>query len=115
MLCPAATGAPPSLSDPFAGSVVTDTDCMESYEFASLNAKLAVLKTSAVSSSVVSVEDAAVGLALGPTTVLTDIETVLFASDPSMLKFPAASENLMLPTLTTPGVVLLAVGVKVAV
>ena len=47
--------------------------------------------------------------------VFTNIVTMLLASDPSMLKLPTASENLLLPTLTTPGIVLLAVGVKVAV
>ena len=57
---------------------------------------------------------AIVGGVVSAGTVLTVIETVLFASDPSTLKLPAASENFLLPTLTTPGVVLLAVGVKVA-
>jgi hypothetical protein len=41
--------------------------------------------------------------------------TVLFASEPSTLKLPAASENLLLGTLTKPFVVLLAFGVNVAV
>ena len=39
----------------------------------------------------------------------------LFASEPSTLKLPAASENLLLATLTTPLVVLLAFGVNVTV
>ena len=47
--------------------------------------------------------------------VSTVIVTVLFASAPSTLNLPAPSENLLLATLTTPWVVLLAVGVKVAV
>ena len=38
----------------------------------------------------------------------TEKVPVLFASDPSTLKFPVASENLLLATLTTLGVVLLA-------
>jgi hypothetical protein len=51
---------------------------------------------------------------VGPTgTVLTVSVTVLFASAPSTLKFPAASENLLLATLTTL-CVLSAVGVKFA-
>jgi hypothetical protein len=41
--------------------------------------------------------------------------TVLLASAPSTFKFPTASENLLLATLTTPAVVLLVVGVNVAV
>jgi hypothetical protein len=48
-------------------------------------------------------------------TVSTAIVTVLFASTPSAFKFPTASENLLLATLTTPAVVLLVVGVNVAV
>ena len=47
--------------------------------------------------------------------VLTTIVTVLFESDPSILKLPAASENLLLETLITPLVVLLVLGVNVAV
>ena len=39
---------------------------------------------------------------------------VLLASDPSTLKFPAASENRPFPTLTAPGVLLFGVGVNVA-
>ena len=45
-------------------------------------------------------------------TVLTVIVWVLSASAPSTFKLPAASENLLLATLTTPLVVLSAVGVK---
>jgi hypothetical protein len=48
-------------------------------------------------------------------TVLTVIVTVLLTSDPSTLKFPAASENLLLPTLKTPLEVLFAAGVNVTV
>ena len=40
---------------------------------------------------------------------------VLLESDPSLLKLPAASENLVDATEITPFVVLSAVGVKVAV
>ena len=40
---------------------------------------------------------------------------VLLASAPSALKLPAASLNLLLATLITLGVVLLALGVKTAV
>ena len=47
--------------------------------------------------------------------VSTVMVTVLLASDPSALALPAASENLVLSTNTTPFVVELAVGVKVAV
>ena len=47
--------------------------------------------------------------------VLTDMVTELFASEPSALTLPAASAKTPLATLTTPLVVLLAVGVKVAV
>jgi hypothetical protein len=46
--------------------------------------------------------------------VLTVIVTVLFASEPSIFELPAASENLLLETLTTPLDVLFAVGVKMA-
>lgn len=48
-------------------------------------------------------------------TVLTVIVTVLSTSDPSMLKFPAASENLLLATFKTPFEVLFGVGVNVTV
>jgi len=48
-------------------------------------------------------------------TVLTVIVTVLSTSDPSMLKFPAASENVLLATLKTPFEVLFGVGVNVTV
>ena len=48
-------------------------------------------------------------------TVLTDIVTVLLGSAPSALTFPAASENLLLATWTTPLAVLLKFGVKIAV
>ena len=48
-------------------------------------------------------------------TVSTVIVTVLFASAPSTLKFPATSENLLFATLTTPLAVLPGVRVKVAV
>ena len=41
--------------------------------------------------------------------------TVLFGSEPSLLKLPAASENLVDATEITPFVVLSAVGVKIAV
>ena len=58
---------------------------------------------------------AIVGGVVSAGTVLTVIETVLFASDPSTLKLPAASENLLLATLTTPDTLLLAAGVNVAV
>ena len=47
--------------------------------------------------------------------VLTKIVTVLSASDPSILKVPEASENLLLVTLITPLDVLLVFGVNVAV
>ncbi len=47
--------------------------------------------------------------------VSTVMVTVLLASAPSALKLPAASENLLLSTNTTPFEVELAVGVKVAV
>ena len=58
---------------------------------------------------------AIVGGTVSAGTVLTANVTVLFASDPSTLKLPAASENLPFATLTMPLAVLLAVGVKVAV
>ena len=48
-------------------------------------------------------------------TVSTVIATALLASAPSAFKFPAASENALSATLTTPAVVLLVVGVNVAV
>ena len=47
--------------------------------------------------------------------VLVAIVTVLLASKPSVLKLPTTSLNLLLATEITLGVVLLAVGVKVAV
>jgi hypothetical protein len=58
---------------------------------------------------------AIVGGMLSTGVVLTEIVTELFASEPSILKFPDASENLLLATLITPLTVLLALGVKVAV
>ena len=58
---------------------------------------------------------AIVGGMVSAGTVLIANVTVLFESEPSTLKLPAASENLVLPTLTTPLAVLLAAGVKVAV
>ena len=48
-------------------------------------------------------------------TVLTVMVTVLFTSEPSAFRLPAASENTLLATRTTPLVVLLAVGVNSAV
>ena len=48
-------------------------------------------------------------------TVSTTKASVLLASAPSELRFPAASEKTPLATLTTPVVVLLTVGVKSAV
>ena len=47
-------------------------------------------------------------------TVLTVRLPVLLVSAPSVLKLPAASENLPEATLMTPALVLLGVGVKVA-
>jgi hypothetical protein len=67
-----------------------------------------------MSNVVLSLETETVGGVISPTRVSTVIVTELFASEPSTLKFPDASENLLLDTLTTPGVVLLAVGVNVA-
>ena len=52
---------------------------------------------------------------VGAGIVFTVIVTVLFASAPSVLKVPAASLNLLLATLITPLVVLLAVGVNTEV
>ena len=49
------------------------------------------------------------------TTVLTLMLTVLSTSAPSVLELAAASLNVALATLIMAGVVLLAVGVKVAV
>ena len=65
--------------------------------------KLVLLLTSAIVGGVVS-----------KGTVFTEMVTMLFASEPSTLKFPAASENLLFTTLTTPLVVLLGLGVKIA-
>ena len=48
-------------------------------------------------------------------TVSTEKMTVLLASAPSLLVFPAASENFELATEITPSVVLSAVGVNMAV
>ena len=56
-----------------------------------------------------------VGLVTLSAVVSTVMVTVLFASDPSALSLPAASENFVLSTNTTPFVVEFAVGVKVAV
>ena len=56
-----------------------------------------------------------VGLVTPSAVVSTVMVTVLFVSDPSALSLPAASENLVLSTNTTPFVVEEAVGVKVAV
>ena len=53
---------------------------------------------------------AMVGLVV-PTVMVTE----LLASEPSLLVLPAESENFELATETTPSVVLLSVGVKVAV
>ena len=47
--------------------------------------------------------------------VFTPMVTLLSASLPSALVLPAASENLLLKTFTTPSVVLLMLGVNVAV
>ncbi len=47
--------------------------------------------------------------------LITVMETVLFVSAPSALKLPAASVNLVLVTETTPLVVEVILGVKVAV
>jgi hypothetical protein len=62
----------------------------------------------------------ATGAVLTADAALTSIVNVLFASDPSTLTFPAASENLLLATLTVKlGVLLVEVpvpsGVNVAV
>ena len=62
-----------------------------------------------------SLETAMVGGVVSAGTVFTVIVTVLLVSDPSALTLPAASAKTPLATLTTPLVVLLAVGVKVAV
>ena len=59
-------------------------------------------------------DDLLLVIAIVGTTVSTVIVTVLFASVPSVLKFPAASLNVLLATDTTPLAVLLVVGVKVA-
>jgi hypothetical protein len=59
--------------------------------------------------------DLSLEMAIEGGSVSTAIFTVLSGSAPSLLKMPAALENLSLPTLTTPGVVLFAVGVNVAV
>ena len=77
----------------------------------SVNARLAVWPVSSVA---LSLETETVGGVISQTRVSTVIVTVLLASAPSTLKLPAASENLLLATLTTPGVLLLAVGVNVA-
>ena len=53
--------------------------------------------------------------AMAGLTELTVMVWLLLVSDPSVLKLPARSENLLLATLTTPLVVLSAVGVNVAV
>ena len=58
---------------------------------------------------------AIVGGVVSTLIVLTVIVTVLLASEPSALELPAASENLLLSTNTTPFAVELALGVKVAV
>ncbi len=47
--------------------------------------------------------------------MFTVMVTVLLASAPSALKLPAASENLVLATDTTPLVIELVLGVKMAV
>ena len=59
--------------------------------------------------------DCADVMAMVGNTVSTVNVLVLLASDPSLLLLPAASLKVPLATLTTPLVVLLAVGVKVAV
>ena len=58
---------------------------------------------------------AMVGAVVSAGTVFTVMVTVLLVSDPSELTLPAASENTPFATRTTPGVVLLAVGVNNAV
>ena len=98
-----------------------------------LPAKLEIVPPATVTSEAVKVVDAslrvnvkvvvspAIKLVLLPlteivgTTVSTAIETELFASEPSALALPAMSTNTPLATLTTPLVVLLAIGVKAAV
>ena len=83
-------------------------------EEASLSAKVMVAEPPEVSPDAL-VETAMVGAVVSATTVLTDMVTELFASEPSELALPAASVKTPLATLTTPLVVLLAAGVKVAV
>jgi hypothetical protein len=62
--------APLSLRAPLVGSAVMEIACRESEASESLNAKLLAIKTNAVSSGVVRVEDAAVGFAFdGPVIV----------------------------------------------
>ena len=58
---------------------------------------------------------AMVGGMVSATTVLTVMDTALLMSVPSAFMLPAASLNLLLPTLILAAVVLLAAGVKVAV
>ena len=61
--------------------------------------------------------NAATGAVIAIVGLIVSIESVnvLFASLPSALVFPAASENLLLATLITPSVLLSSVGVNVAV
>ena len=58
---------------------------------------------------------AIVGEVVSGTTVFTVMLTVLSLSAPSVFPLPAASVNAELATLITAGVVLFAVGVKIAV
>ena len=77
----------------------------------SVNARFAVWP---VSSAALSLEIEIFGGVISPVQVSTAMMTELFASEPSTLKLPDKSENLLLATLTTPLVFLLAVGVNVA-
>ena len=72
------------------------------------------LKTSPVASPALS-EARSLLIAIVGGRVSTTSVSVLFASDPSTLKLPAASENLLLATLITPLAELFELGVKVAV
>ena len=77
----------------------------------SVDVSLKVKVTSAVSpdlSAALSAETAMVGVIVSMVN-----DTRLLESAPSALALPAASVNLVLATLTDPGVVLLVVGVKV--
>ncbi len=80
----------------------------------SLSAKVMVAELPAVSPDAL-LETAMVGGVVSAGTVLTVMVTVLFASEPSALTLPAASENTAFAMLITPLVVLLAVGVNKAV